>query len=72
MTEEKFYSELQRGVVERFQSLSTEDQNIIRIIHNNNEEYTYILHQVLGDSIMNGLPKLRSTEEQKEWLREEI
>ena len=63
MTEEKFYSELQRGVVERFQSLSTEDQDIIRIIHNNNEKYTYILHQVLGDSIMNGLPKLRSMEE---------
>ena len=55
MTEE-FYLEMQKGIVERFQSLSIEDKNVMRVVHGNNEKYASILLHVLGDDIMRGLP----------------
>ena len=57
MTEE-FYLEMQKGIVERFQSLSVEDKNVMRIIHGNNEQYASILRHVLGEDIMSGLPRM--------------
>ena len=55
---EQFYIELQQGIVERFQSLSAEDKNVMRIIHGNNEQYASILRHVLGEDIMSGLPRM--------------
>ena len=55
---EEFYFELQKGIVERFQSLPVEDKNVMRIVHGNNEKYASILRHVLGDNIMSGLPRM--------------
>ena len=57
MTREEFYEELSLGIVNRFQKLSEDDQNIIR--KNIDSEYAYILKKVLGIEILDTLPKLR-------------
>ena len=60
MTREEFYEELSLGIVNRFQKLSEDDQNIIR--KNIDSEYAYILKKVLGIEILDALPKLRKTD----------
>ena len=60
MTREEFYEELSLGIVNRFQKLSEDDQNIIR--KNIDSEYAYILKKYLGIEILDALPKLRKTD----------
>ena len=70
MTREEFYEELQLGIVERFQQLSEEDQNVVR--KNGDSEYARVMRKFLGKEILDGLPRLRSMEEQKEYLKSTV
>ena len=68
MTREEFYKELHAGIVERFQKLSVEEQNILR--ENKNSEYLKVAKKVIGDEVFSGLPHLRSSEAQTRYLED--
>jgi len=68
MTREEFYKELHAGIVERFQKLSVEEQNILR--ENKNSEYLKVAKKVIGDEVFSGLPHLRSLTAQKKYLKD--
>ena len=61
MTREEFYNELQVGVVQRFQSLSEEEKNIMR--KNVGSEYGNVMKKVLGGEILSNLPKIKTVNE---------
>ena len=58
MTRDEFYKELHEGIVERFQKLSIEEQNIMR--KNSDSAYVHVAKKVIGDEVFNGLPQLRT------------
>ena len=61
MTREEFYEELRLGILERFhRTLSEEERNIMR--KNTNSEYANIVRKVLGDEIMDKMPRSRLIE----------
>jgi len=61
MIKEEFYEELRLGILERFhRTLSEEERNIMR--KNTNSEYANIVRKVLGDEIMDKMPRSRLIE----------
>ena len=61
MTREEYNEELRLGILERFhRTLSEEERNIMR--KNTNSEYANIVRKVLGDEIMDKMPRSRSIE----------
>ena len=58
MTRDEFYKELHEGIVERFQKLSIEEQNIMR--KNADSVYAQVAKKDIGDEVFNGLPQLRT------------
>ena len=61
MIKEEFYEELRLGILERFhRTLSEEERNIMR--KNTNSEYANIVRKVLGDEIMDKMPRSRPIE----------
>ena len=61
MTREEFYNELQVGLVQRFQSLSEEEKNIMR--KNVGSEYGNVMKKVFGGEILSNLPKIKTVNE---------
>ena len=62
MIKEEFYEELRLGILERFhRTLSEEERNIMR--KNTNSEYANIVRKVLGDEIMDKMPRTRPIED---------
>ena len=61
MTREEVYNELQVGLVQRFQSLSEEEKNIMR--KNVGSEYGNVMKKVLGGEILSNLPKIKTVNE---------
>ena len=56
MTREEFYEELRLGIIERFnRTLSEEERNIMR--ENTFSKYAEVIRKVLGDEIMDRMPR---------------
>jgi hypothetical protein len=68
MTREEFYTELHEGIVERFQKLSVEEQNIMR--KNSDSAYVHVAKKVIGHEVFSGIPHLRSLELQTKYLED--
>ena len=61
MTRDEFYKELHEGIIERFQKLPMEEQNIMR--KNADSVYAQVAKKVIGDEVFNGLPHMRRPNE---------
>jgi hypothetical protein len=57
MTREEFYNELQVGLIQRFQTLSEEEKDIVR--KNVDSEYGHIMEKILGNEILSGIPRIK-------------
>ena len=55
------YKELHEGIIERFQKLPMEEQNIMR--KNADSVYAEVAKKVIGDEVFNGLPHMRRPNE---------
>jgi hypothetical protein len=65
MTREEFYEELRLGIIERFwKILSEEERDIIR--KNADNEYAKVVKKILGNEIVDKLPKTMSPEDYDE------
>ena len=51
MTRDEFYKELHEGIIERFQKLPMEEQNIMR--KNADSVYAQVAKKVIGDEVFN-------------------
>ena len=61
MEREDFYAEMKQGMVNRFQSLTESEQNIIR--QNIDSEFSKVATKVLGFDLLSGLPQIRRLNE---------
>ena len=61
MDREDFYNEMKQGMVNRFQSLTESEQNIIR--QNIDSEFSKVATKVLGFDLLSGLPQIRRLNE---------
>ena len=61
MEREDFYYEMKQGMVNRFQSLTESEQNIIR--QNIDSEFSKVATKVLGFDLLSGLPQIRRPNE---------
>jgi len=61
MEREDFYYEMKQGMVNRFQSLTESEQNVMR--QNIDSEFSKIAMRVLGFDLLSGMPHMRRPNE---------
>ena len=66
MTHEEFYEKMNIEMMERWNALSEEDQNIMR--ENIDSDFAKVAVKVLGPDILLGMPYIRRPTQQSEYL----
>ena len=66
MTDEEFYEKINIEMMDRWNALSEEDQNIMR--ENIDSDFAKVAMKVLGADLLLGMPPIRRPAEQSDYL----